>query len=76
MLKDFLIANIYGDDDFGDRGVCANCNGEPKEGTELKRCARCHITRYMYCSTDCQWKDWGFHKSACSVAAKRASAKT
>ena len=60
ILKDFLAANIDSDDDFGDTGVCANCNREPKEGTELKRCARCHITRY--CSTDCQRKDWEFHK--------------
>ena len=43
------------------------------EGTELKRCARCHITRF--CSTDCQRKDWGFYKFACSVVAKRASTK-
>ena len=76
ILKDFIASNsnIDRDDDFGDTGVCANCNLKPKGGTELKRCARCHTTRY--CSTDCQRKDWGFHKFACSVVAKRAPTKT
>ena len=76
ILKDFLASNsnIDSDDDFGDTGVCAYCNLKPEEGTELKRCARCHITRY--CSTDCQRKDWGFHKFTCSVVAKRAPTKT
>ena len=35
ILKDCLAANIDSDDDFDDKGVCANCNREPKEGTEL-----------------------------------------
>ena len=61
ILRDFLSANIDTDDYFGDTGVCANCNREPKEGSGLKRCARCHITRY--CSTDCQRKDWDFSNS-------------
>ena len=74
IFTDFLAANIDSDDDFGDTGVCANCNREPKEGTELERCTRRHITRY--CSTDCQQKDWGFNKFACSVVAKRAPTKT
>ena len=76
ILKNFLASksNIDSDDDFGDTGVCANCNLKPEEGTELKRCARCHIARY--CSTGCQRKDWGFHKFACSVVAKRAPTKT
>ena len=47
ILKDFLAANIDSDDDLGDTGVCDNCNFEPKEGTELKRCARCYITQIL-----------------------------
>ena len=54
ILQDFA-ANLYSDDDFSDTGLCANCNREPPKGNELKRCARCHITRY--CSIDCQRKD-------------------
>ena len=73
IIQDFA-ANLDSDDDFSDTGVCANCNREPPKGIELKRCARCHITRY--CSIDCQRKDWGFHKFACSVVAKRALTKT
>ena len=74
IQEEHEILNIDSDDDFGDTGVCANCNREPKEGTELKRCACCLITRH--CSTDSQRKDWGFHKFACSVVAKRAPTKT
>ncbi|XP_062503148.1 uncharacterized protein LOC134180085 [Corticium candelabrum] len=30
----------------------------------LKRCSRCHIT--LYCSTECQKKDWKDHKKHCT----------
>ena len=52
--KDFLASNsnIDSDNDFGDTGMCANCNLKPEEGTKLNCCAGCHVTRY--CSTDCQ----------------------
>ena len=33
ILKDFLAAYVDSDDDFGNTGVCDNCNREPKEGT-------------------------------------------
>ena len=75
ILKDFLAANIDSDDDFGDTGVCANCNREPKEGIPNSSGAPA-VTSPDNCSTDCQRKDWAFHKFACSVVAKRATTKT
>ena len=48
--------------------VCSICKHPLKKGEDLKRCSRCHITRY--CSEQCQKKDWDFHRYACSVVAK------
>ena len=48
--------------------VCSNCKDPLKKGEYLKRCLRCHITRY--CSEQCQKKDWDFRWFACSVVAK------
>ena len=67
ILRKFLdtvnIDSDDGDDDLSSvHSVCSNC--------ELKRCSRCHITRY--CSIQCQRKDWDFHRFACSVVAKRS----
>ena len=70
VLFDFLAkTNIDSDEsEDGVDCVCSNCKHPPKEGGELKRCSRCHITRY--CSVQCQKKDWDFHRFACSVVAK------
>ena len=70
VLFDFLAkTNIDSDEsEDGVDCVCSNCKHPPKEGCELKRCSRCHITRY--CSVQCQKKDWDFHRFACSVVAK------
>ena len=50
--------------------VCSNCKHPAKKGEDLKRCSRCHITRY--CSVQCQRKDWDFHRFACVVVAKKS----
>ena len=70
VLFDFLAkTNIDSDDSEVEVDcVCSNCKHPPKGGGELKRCSRCHITRY--CSVQCQKKDWDFHRFACSVVAK------
>ena len=69
VLFDFLAkTNISDDSEDEVDCVCSNCKHPPKEGGELKRCSRCHITRY--CSVQCQKKDWDFHRFACSVVAK------
>ena len=70
VLFDFLAkTNIDSDEsEDGVDCVCSNCKHPPKEGGELKRCSRCHITRY--CSVQCQKNDWDFHRFACSVVAK------
>ena len=73
VLFDFLAKTNIDSDDSEDNDnevdcVCSNCKHPPKEGGELKRCSRCHITRY--CSVQCQKKDWDFHRFACSVVAK------
>ena len=39
--------------------VFSNCKHPAKKGEDLKRCSRCHITRY--CSVECQRTDWDFH---------------
>ena len=70
VLFDFLAKTNIDSDDSEDNEVdcvCSNCKHPPKEGGELKRCSRCHFTRY--CSVQCQRKDWDFHRFACSVVA-------
>ena len=71
ILGKFLdTVNIDSDDDLSSvHSVCSNCKRPPEKGEELKRCSRCHITRY--CSIQCQRKDWDFHRFACFVVAKR-----
>ena len=49
VLYDFLAKTNIDSDDSEDNEVdcvCSNCKHPPKEGGELKRCSRCHITRY------------------------------
>ena len=50
--------------------VCSNCKHPTKIGKDLKRCSRCHITRY--CSVQCQKKDRDFHPFACAVVTKKS----
>ena len=60
VLFDFLAKTNIDSDDSEDNEVdcvCSYCKHSPKEGEELKRCSRCHITRY--CSVQCQRKDLG-----------------
>ena len=47
VLFDFLARTNNDSDDSEDEVDC---------GEELKRCSRCHLTRY--CSVQCQKKDW------------------
>ena len=58
ILKDFLADNIDGDDDFGDSGVCANCNRESKEYLYRTQAVR-PLSHHQIFSTDFQRKDWG-----------------
>ena len=76
ILCEFLdIVNIVSDD-YDDEvssvnSVCSTCKHPPqKKGEDLKRCSRCHITRYY--SEQYQRKDWDFHRFACSLVAKRS----
>ena len=51
---------------LGDVPLCEQCVKSSQEleiGMQLKYCARCHNT--LYCSIDCQKKDWGVHKYIC-----------
>ena len=75
VLFDFLARTNIDSDDSEDEVdcVCSNCKRPPKEGEELKRCSRCHLTRY--CSVQCQKKDWDFHRFAYSVVAKKVDSK-
>ena len=72
ILREFL-DTIESDDSEDDvssvHSVCSNCKHPTKKGEDLKRCSRCHITRY--CSVQCQRKDWDFHRFACAVWAKK-----
>ena len=73
ILHEFLdtIDSDDSDDDVSSAvySVCSNCKHPAKKGEDLKRCSRCHITRY--CSVECQRKDWDFHRFACAVVAKK-----
>ena len=70
ILHEFL-DTIDSDDDVSSvYSVCSNCKHTAKKGEDLKRCSRCHITRY--CSVQCQKKDWEFHRFACAVVAKKS----
>ena len=78
ILREFL--DTFDSDDSDDDSdndvrsafysVCSNCTHLAKKGEDLKRCSRCHITRY--CSVQCQRKDWDFHRFACAVVAKKS----
>ena len=73
ILREFLdtIDSDDRDDDVSSvYSVCSNCKHPAKKGEDLKRCSRCHITRY--CSVECQRKDWDFHRFACAVVAKKS----
>ena len=50
----------------GDVRLCEQCGKSSQQlemGMKPKYCARCHNT--LYCSVDCQKKDWGVHKYIC-----------
>ena len=73
ILREFLdtIDSDDSDDDVSSvYSVCSNCKHPAKKGEDLKRCSRCHITRY--CSVECQRKDWDFHRFTCAVVAKKS----
>ena len=75
ILRKFLdTVNTDSEDSDGDLSsvhcACSSCKRPPEKGEELKRCSHCHIT--IYCSVQCQKKDWDFHRFACSVVAKRS----
>ena len=56
---DTIDSNDSDDDVCSVYSVCSNCKHPAKKGEDLKRCLRCHIT--LYCSVQCQRKDWDFH---------------
>ena len=63
LLLDFLQQSDTDSDDssfdiaevISEANKCSNCKRQPPAGVELKRCSRCHITKY--CSVECQKKD-------------------
>ncbi|KAE9421203.1 hypothetical protein Angca_004111, partial [Angiostrongylus cantonensis] len=44
------------------------CHGCLKDGSELKKCTGCRM--FVYCSTNCQKKDWRMHKVECASCKK------
>ena len=82
LLLDFLQQTDTDSDDnsfdiaemISEANKCSNCKRQPQAGVELKRCSRCHITKY--CIVECQKKYLDFHRFACSVVAKSATKKT
>lgn len=54
---------------------CANCaKTQSDPDVNLKRCAKCHTTRY--CSRECQKTNWKIHKRLCASYATSASSNT
>ena len=71
IFREFLDAIDSDDiDDDVSSVYSVNCKHPAKKGEDLKRCSRCHITRY--CSVQCHRKDWDFHQFACAVVAKKS----
>ncbi|KDR79723.1 hypothetical protein GALMADRAFT_223800 [Galerina marginata CBS 339.88] len=48
---------------------CKVCERHPTENQDYPRCAKCRIV--VYCSRECQKKDWPDHKLSCSEADKQ-----
>lgn len=44
------------------------CHGCLKDDSELRRCTGCRM--FVYCSTECQKKDWRAHKHECASCKK------
>jgi len=42
---------------------CFCCNKEEEQFGKYKECAKCHVA--VYCSRECQVKDWKMHKKVC-----------
>ncbi|KAF6756373.1 hypothetical protein DFP72DRAFT_1044946 [Ephemerocybe angulata] len=45
-------------------GYCSSCFGEG-DSSSLKRCTGCKTV--MYCSPECQQRDWSLHKNECTA---------
>ncbi|CEL94000.1 unnamed protein product [Vitrella brassicaformis CCMP3155] len=50
----------------GERGADRGDGGDSVNRVRLQQCARCK--RVVYCSKDCQVKDWKFHKRVCKAS--------
>jgi hypothetical protein len=49
--------------------ACLECRASPSESVRLKKCSRCffnHQARVLYCSKECQKKDYERHRSVCA----------
>ncbi|KAJ5713462.1 MYND domain protein [Penicillium malachiteum] len=49
--------------DESETNRCFTCNKVGTVAVPLRRCSRCHLTRY--CGRDCQQTDWFRHKRSC-----------
>ncbi|XDG05416.1 hypothetical protein ABKA04_005031 [Annulohypoxylon sp. FPYF3050] len=63
-IVDWKLVKAQDATDFGQADRCRNCNAtHTKKGGELMKCARCK--EVMYCSPECQKKDWKKHRMEC-----------
>jgi hypothetical protein len=49
--------------------TCLECKAPASESVKLRKCGRCyhnHKARVLYCSKECQSKDYSRHRSVCS----------
>ncbi|KDR81037.1 hypothetical protein GALMADRAFT_241659 [Galerina marginata CBS 339.88] len=46
---------------------CSNCQRPESDSVKLRKCAKCKMI--LYCSKECQTRDWPTHKSHCKIAA-------
>eukprot|EP01080_Neovahlkampfia_damariscottae_P011502 gene11502-4666_t len=55
--------------DFQTNLICSNCYKTSNDQVHLKSCSGCKLV--LYCSPQCQKKNWSIHKKTCLLISKK-----